>query len=519
MRNVGGMGESAFSLLCEDAGMFVNPSKVDKTGWDFLVEFPFDINTDEDVIHKAAFECRVQIKSTDSKKGSVAVSLSNLRRLATANMPAFFVIIEFDKKSSAQRIYVVHIDHFIVTSVLNKIHKLHQVEGCVGLNRRTMLIHYKDDDLVENIDGSSLKNAFLKHIGGDMSKYVEMKNNHLSTTGFENGHAHLSFTVKDEDNFLKLIDVSIGIENNAKIKSFVATKTRFGIKNKSPFVDAIDGTIEMPNIKPIRVGEICFREEKFGKNMSFVGKLYLSPFNNILPNELIKFRVSGEFFNLVCYPFTGKSEYSFSFGDGIKIDIFQFRDSLILIKHFCTPNKKIYCDLKFGNPFDLNFSFRSTGDNFLFHNELDKLNIACQIINLFDINSDINISLDEIARISDSIYNLYNIITANKNFYKIEFDIEYNSENSEFDINKETACIFLMHSIIGDYIFGIFLVVCGKIIIDKEINKYVIVSSVCNVEKKIVVPKSQIVSREEMLAEIASIEEKYSKYQLVVIDR
>ena len=41
MRDLGLMGETAFTTWCAAAGLVPNPSTVDKTGWDVIVEFPF----------------------------------------------------------------------------------------------------------------------------------------------------------------------------------------------------------------------------------------------------------------------------------------------------------------------------------------------------------------------------------------------------------------------------------------------------------------------------------------------
>ena len=97
MRDLGLMGESTFSLWCAEVGLIPNGSQIDKTGWDFFVEFPFDSDLSPKKIHKPAFECKVQVKATDKNDRKLSITLSNLRRLITAQMPAFFVFIEFDK--------------------------------------------------------------------------------------------------------------------------------------------------------------------------------------------------------------------------------------------------------------------------------------------------------------------------------------------------------------------------------------------------------------------------------------
>lgn len=110
MRDLGQMGESTFSLWCGQAGLIANGSQVDRTGWDFFVEFPFTGSTDPIRLHDPAIECKIQVKATDKTDRKLPIKLSNLRRLITAPMPAFFVFIEFDGRNVAQRAFLVHVD-------------------------------------------------------------------------------------------------------------------------------------------------------------------------------------------------------------------------------------------------------------------------------------------------------------------------------------------------------------------------------------------------------------------------
>lgn len=58
-RDLGTLGESVFQGWCAGIGLVSNGSKIDKTGWDFLVEFPLIINSDCYELHKSGLECRV----------------------------------------------------------------------------------------------------------------------------------------------------------------------------------------------------------------------------------------------------------------------------------------------------------------------------------------------------------------------------------------------------------------------------------------------------------------------------
>lgn len=194
MRDLGLMGESTFSLWCADAGIIPNGSQIDKTGWDYFVEFPFEDLNDPTEIHKAAIECKVQIKATDKKERKLPVSLSNLRRLITAQMPAFFVFIEFDGSDSAKDAFIVHVDNELITKVLKKLHEIEQSDKTNKFNKRKMTISYGDSHKMEHLNGDCLKEVFISHIGMDISRYISNKIKHLESTGFEDGFAQINFT-------------------------------------------------------------------------------------------------------------------------------------------------------------------------------------------------------------------------------------------------------------------------------------------------------------------------------------
>ena len=65
-RDVGGMGEAEFKKWCYSVGLAANKFHEDKTGKDFLVEFPLDENAKH--THEAPVTARVQVKSTDSSQ-------------------------------------------------------------------------------------------------------------------------------------------------------------------------------------------------------------------------------------------------------------------------------------------------------------------------------------------------------------------------------------------------------------------------------------------------------------------
>ena len=145
------------------------------------------------------------------------------------------------------------------------------------------------------------------------------------------------------------------------------------------------------------------------------------------------------------------------------------------------------------------------------------LKAACEILSCFDIdNGIVETSLLEITYLIDPIQQFSYLIASSNKKFKVEFDVE----DTGYDPKKPTACICLTSVQIGSYVFGIFLVITGDVLIDNESKKYVIYSTNCNIERKIVAPKSSVVEKKDLFAEIGPIEKKYSEnYQVIVMDK
>lgn len=513
MRDLGQMGESTFSLWCADAGLIPNGSRIDKTGWDFFVEFPFDSGLSPTEIHRSAFECKVQVKSTDKNERKLSIALSNLRRLITAQMPAFFVFIEFDGKSTAQRAFVVHVDNELISNVLKRLHEVEQSDEDNNLNKRTMTISYDESHRLNNLDGVSLKESFSSLIGNNIAEYISRKKSFLESTGFEDGFAQITFTTEGVDNLRTLIDVSLGIEKQVDISNFRGVDTRFGIASKTPFVDCEGGKLEMPNLKPNAEGVVRFKEDKLSSGLSFNSKLYISPFNAMVPDELKKIKVEGEFFDLKFNPYVGFASYSFSFGEGVRLEVRKFRDAIKLLNLLSTSGKKIYAELIFDGFPKLEFGVGCKEQNFNFSKELKALESAVKLMSDFDVSETVDISFNEISKYATEICQFHGIIESSPNMFKVEFGVD----GKGFDSNKKAACIFLVTAPIGSHIFGILIVLTG-FVKEFEHERFRLITNDVVIEKRILSGKDNAISKENLIAAIEGVKEKYSsEYSIVTM--
>ncbi len=511
MRDLGLMGESTFSLWCADVGLIPNGSQIDKTGWDFFVEFPFDSNLSPQKIHKSAFECKVQVKATDKKDRKLPIALSNLRRLITAQMPAFFIFIEFDEKDTAQRAFVVHVDNELISKALKRLHEIEQSDKDNNFNKRKMTIHYDERNLLSQLNGNSLKHCFVHYIGDDVSEYIARKKSHLESTGYEYGFAQITFTTEGEDNLKSLIDVSLGIEKEVVIAKFKGVDTRFGILSNNPSLSSDGGKLAMPDLKPTAEGKIRFKEDKLSSGLSFECKIYSSPFNVMVPDELKKMRVEGEFFDLKLNPYTGSASYSFSFGEGIRLEVKKFREAIRLLSLLSTSGKKVVAELISKGLPKLEFSVGCNEQEFEFSKELKSLDSAVKIIADFDFNDFVDISFDEISRYGSQICQMEGVLNSSPNLFKVEFGVE----GDGYDASKETACLSLVTTPIGSHIFGIIIVLTGSVE-EIEEGRYRLVTKDVVVEQRIVSEKDESIPNRDLVSTIEAIEERYGENYSVV---
>jgi len=513
MRDLGSMGESTFKLWCAQVNLICNRSEIDKTGWDFSVEFPFCIKADTTEIHKAAIGCKVQVKATDKATRKLPIKLSNLRRLITDPLPTFFIFIEFDGERNAKKAFVLHVDSNLISKVLKKLHETQQLKVKKKFNKVTMTLNYDDTHLMKSLDGNCLKTLLLNYIGDDMAEYVAQKKSHLNITGFEEGSAYINFTVKDAENIKKLIDTSIGLEKEVDISNLKIVQTRFGIPSKEPSIDIEEGKIQIFNPNPITKGLIQFKEDKLSAGLSFEVSLHISPFNFIVPNEFKKVRIQGEFFEIIFNPKNGSANFLFSFGTVQRLRIKDFRDAIKLINLLTSGEKNIYSVLTIENFPKLEFKASCKDIDIKLSSLLEDLNCLVNLIHNFDMTErDVRISFNELSTYKMEISQFAGITGSSKYGFWVEFSVD----KVGFDLSKEVAYVYSIFTPIGSHIFGILIVLIGKAeLIEKD--KYKLVTKEYKIEKKIVLEADKPLNDEELDLAKEVVGEKYlEKYSVVI---
>ena len=511
-RDVGKMGEAVFRHWCASLGLTANPSlEMDKTGWDFLVEFDFDNQTslEMSIVHQGPIECKVQIKSTDKRARKLPISLSNLRRLVTSSMPAFIVFIEFDGSDTPQRTFLVHIDQKICAEVLKRLHDAEQNGESDRFHKKTMTIRYDDQHQLSEPIGQALAQSIGHYVGPKIEAYTTGKIEHLSKAGFENGFAEMTFMAEDEDTIQKLIDMSLGIECEAEVSQVEASMVRFGKRGAEPFLKHSSLKIGMMDVKPNFSGAIKFRTDKLGASFAFPGELYVSQFNNSAPEYMQKARLKADFFDLVFNPNTNAARYTFIVPDGA-IPIRRLRDGLRLRKTLSDPEQLLYVELDMPPFPEFKFTAKGHGHEFDLQTALGAAEAGIKILSSFDITNDVKMSLTEAVHKAPAILELEAWLAPEIGAFKFTFTISDASPT----IMKEAACVMFHYAPIGNIMVGAFITAIGQVLNNPD-GSYTVLPYKKKIDRILVREKGEAVDPEDLIDAGRSITEKYKDDYIV----
>lgn len=507
-RDLGQMGENIFSYWCSQANLIANSSQIDKTGWDYLVEFPFESSYSAGKVHDTAFECKIQVKATDHCKGKWQVKLSNLRSLVTAQMPTFFVFIEFNGTETAQKAFIIHVDNTLISKVLKRIHTIEQGDKLQKLNKSSMIINYHNGYALENMNGESLKKVLLDYIGENYAQYISNKKLHLETTGYDEQACEIKFKLKGVENILSLNNAFLGSKEKIEVSSLKLIDTRFGIKSAA--LDEGKGFVQL-STEP-REGSITFRESTLDIGITYDVKIYKSPLSSKeLKDNLFKVKIEGDFFDL---KISDNINVAFNFGEDLHLEVEKFKEALELAVQISTQDRKILVQVISENlpPLDFHIFGKHLGVDYSY--ELVTLDNIIALISDFKITKDINITYNQILSQSDQISNLYRFMAQDAS--KIEGDFSLKKEFESIKFKKETAIILRLEALIGEYIVSAIIVLIVNVN-EKNPRDFTFTAKKRIVEQRMFYKEGKTFSSKDLDEKITEIADKYKKQEYEVL--
>lgn len=291
---LGGKGEAKFEELCYDARLIPNKSTRDRTGWDYIVEWP---TLNDGLVSRdrqpAALATLVQVKSVWESSQNVRLRLSSIERLVKDPRPSFVVILRFSRALKLVDLNVVHVRSNFSASVLKRLRNAHKnsqsandIHFSFGISKWSVPIHPSGNafrELVESVTGDGLPG------------YGQSKTNELNALGFDGSGLSntVTFRVQSEE---ELIDGLLGLRSlDGSISN--AIETRFGIALPLSGLPNADGVITFQP-EPSCKCDIIFRESISSKPLIFESDMFVPP--RVVNTEgLFKAVLKADLFSLV----------------------------------------------------------------------------------------------------------------------------------------------------------------------------------------------------------------------------
>jgi len=182
---LGEKGQARFKEICADAGLICNKSDRDRTGWDFIVEFQYDVEAATELeTRKVPLSCHVQVKTLLDKNDRFQMRLSSAERLAKELKPAFVYVFKVNSSLEFTAAYLIHILDQPLGKILKRLRK-EDVAGNSAANRKTLSMSASGEGLPISPTGLGLSKALSTAIGNDLNAYSVAKEGQLMSLGFE----------------------------------------------------------------------------------------------------------------------------------------------------------------------------------------------------------------------------------------------------------------------------------------------------------------------------------------------
>jgi hypothetical protein len=279
---LGEKGESHFREICADAKLICNSAGRDRTGWDFIVEFPFDSPDDQSTLDKRSspISCHIQVKTMWTTSDSFRMRLSSAERLAKEPKPAFIYIFKVNNKLDFVEAYLVHVLDETLGAILKRLRK-EQVKSPPAINKKfiTFRVSVIGQKLLPT--GDALRSAIFEHSRPDVQSYIARKADQLKSLGFNprpyEGKAVLTFNGIEQ-----LVDIFLGL-TKGQLSDFKTFETRFGLKLPLHEPEVAKGTIHIQP-KPADHCIVAVRKDTLSPPAILQGDLYLSSLPNLSPD-------------------------------------------------------------------------------------------------------------------------------------------------------------------------------------------------------------------------------------------
>lgn len=218
---LGLLGENAFADLCERAGLYASKLTPDRTGKDFIVEWPMKDTAGLDS-RPPPLRCNVQVKATRIGSRQVKVKLSAAEWLVKDERPSFFIVPVFGPDDRVDHYYAFHLDGDILERMLIALRKA-TAEDADPRKKSVSLTLSRGIRLRE----AGVAGYMLICAGPNPEPYATRKRELLRTLGYADDGAEYKVTFFAKD-VSEIVSCIMG-ERSLTAEIGPARRVRFGI--------------------------------------------------------------------------------------------------------------------------------------------------------------------------------------------------------------------------------------------------------------------------------------------------
>jgi hypothetical protein len=127
--DMGEVGESFSRQTAAQCGLIANKSDRDRTGWDFIVEWPMPKDSKLSLDQRSTFDqVLMQVKSALADTKAVRFRLSSIERLVKSPSPAFVFIPRYREDGELHDLSLAHIGREVMELVLARLRQA-EIDG------------------------------------------------------------------------------------------------------------------------------------------------------------------------------------------------------------------------------------------------------------------------------------------------------------------------------------------------------------------------------------------------------
>lgn len=293
-RDVGQLAEDVLrTWISEKTELTINFAHKDKEGWDCILEFP-SLTPEEGQPWDTApprTQCWVQVKGTDSHAKKRNVKLSNWHKLIDTQLPAFFLICEYDPEG-LRGAYLVHVHGTWMERVLRRLRETRQGQS-PPLREQYVTLTWSEEHRLNPANGIGLIGAILKHIGDDVDAYVQNKQRMRRELGLDAPfliHVTGRPYANHDEMYRELVDAVIGLRELPVSNLTLEKNVRFG----SPAETLVEGEGAITISPEGTEVTLTLRNTAGSKRAVFPGTFYSADYffrGHELPGEYKKYRL------------------------------------------------------------------------------------------------------------------------------------------------------------------------------------------------------------------------------------